>query len=398
MTFNTLSLNQRIQAANIDCMRHPKFALLSGHICMGKSEVRDDIPTAGTDGKNKFYGSAFIEPMTRKQLRYLVLHENGHVAYKHCVLPYYEQLSKTHGNRICNVAMDYVINGLIEEMDPEFKFVDRPTSTPPLVDKKYEGKSFPQVLQDLLKEKDENPDDPRFQEGNDFDEHIFDTSNMTPDERKALEKLVDDANRQGELLVRKMRGDGKGGRDVFGTAAERQTNWKDALLDFIQTVCQGDENSRFCPPNKRMLASGFVMPSHFDESIGELVVACDTSGSMHWAYPIIFGEIARVCANVKPETVRILWWDTCVAGDQEFKPDQYDQIATLMKPKGGGGTTVSCVAEYIAEHEIKPKAVIMLTDGYIESDYKVAPYPLLWGVVDNDDFVPHTGKVIRIVP
>ena len=364
---------------------------------MGKSEVKDDVPTAGTNGKDKFYGSAFIAPLTRKQLRYLVLHENGHVAYKHCVLPYYEQLSKTHGHRICNVAMDYVINGLIEEMDPEFKFVDRPTE-PMLVDKKYEGKSFPQVLQDLLKEKDENPDDPRFQEGGDFDEHIIDTSNMTPDERKVLEKMIDDASRQGELLVRKMRGDGKGGRDVFGTAAERTTNWKDALLDFIQTVCQGDENSRFCPPNKRMLASGFVMPSHFDESIGELVVACDTSGSMHWAYPIIFGEIARVCANVRPETVRILWWDTEVAGDQEFKPHEYESIATLMKPKGGGGTTVSCVAEYIAEHEIKPKAVIMLTDGYIKSDYKVAPYPLLWGVVDNDDFVPHTGKVIRIVP
>lgn len=397
MSFNNLPLTQRVQAANIDCMRHPKFALLSGNICMGKSEVKDDVPTAMTNGKDKFYGAAFIEPLTRKQLRYVVLHENGHVAYKHCVLPYYEQLAKTHGHRICNVAMDYVINGLIEEMDPEFKFVDRPVE-PMLVDKKYEGKSFPQVLQDLLKEQEENPDDPRFQEGGGFDEHVIDTSNMTHEERQKLEKMIDDANRQGELLVRKMRGDGKGGRDVFGTAAERTTNWKDALLDFIQTVCQGDENSRFCPPNKRMLASGFIMPSHFDESIGELVVACDTSGSMHWAYPIIFGEIARVCQNVKPETVRVLWWDTEVAGDQEFKPHEYEQIATLMQPKGGGGTVVSCVAEYIAEHDIKPKAVIMLTDGYIESDYKVAPYPLLWGVVDNDDFVPHTGKVIRIVP
>lgn len=395
MSFDKLTPNQKIQAANIDCMRHPQFALLSGHICMGKSEVKLDVPTALTDGQNKYYGKLFIEGMNRKQLRYLVLHENGHVAYKHCVLPLYIELNKKFGHQICNVAADYVVNGLIEEMDPEFKFVERPTDSV-LVDKKYQGMSYIQVLQQLLKEKEQNPDDPRFQEGNGFDEHVLSPEDLSPQEREKLEKMIDDANRQGELLVRKMRGDGKGGRDVFGTAQERQTNWKDALIDFIQTTCQGDENSRFCPPNKRLLASGFVMPSHFSETIGELVIACDTSGSMYPYYPLIFGEIARVCQSVKPEKVRVLWWDTEVAGDQEFKPDEYDQIAKLMKPKGGGGTVVSCVAQYMKEKEIKAKALIMLTDGYIESDFVLPELPILWGLVENDDFVPHTGKVMRI--
>ncbi len=395
MSFDKLTPNQKIQAANIDCMRHPQFALLSGHICMGKSEVKLDVPTALTDGQNKYYGKLFIEGMNRKQLRYLVLHENGHVAYKHCVLPLYIELNKKFGHQICNVAADYVVNGLIEEMDPEFKFVERPTDSV-LVDKKYQGMSYVQVLQQLLKEKEQNPDDPRFQEGNEFDEHVLSPEDLSPQEREKLEKMIDDANRQGELLVRKMRGDGKGGRDVFGTAQERQTNWKDALIDFIQTTCQGDENSRFCPPNKRLLASGFVMPSHFSETIGELVIACDTSGSMYPYYPLIFGEIARVCQSVKPEKVRVLWWDTEVAGDQEFKPDEYDQIAKLMKPKGGGGTVVSCVAQYMKEKEIKAKALIMLTDGYIESDFVLPELPILWGLVENDDFVPHTGKVMRI--
>lgn len=395
MSFDKLTPNQKIQAANIDCMRHPQFALLSGHICMGKSEVKLDVPTALTDGQNKYYGKTFIEGMNRKQLRYLVLHENGHVAYKHCVLPLYIELNKKFGHQICNVAADYVVNGLIEEMDPEFKFVERPTDSV-LVDKKYQGMSYVQVLQQLLKEKEQNPDDPRFQEGNEFDEHVLSPEDLPQAEREKLEKMIDDANRQGELLVRKMRGDGKGGRDVFGTAQERQTNWKDALIDFIQTTCQGDENSRFCPPNKRLLASGFVMPSHFSETIGELVIACDTSGSMYPYYPLIFGEIARVCQNVKPEKVRVLWWDTEVAGDQEFKPDEYDQIAKLMKPKGGGGTVVSCVAHYMKEKEIKAKALIMLTDGYIESDFVLPELPILWGLVENDDFVPHTGKVMRI--
>jgi predicted metal-dependent peptidase len=153
MSFDKLTPNQKIQAANIDCMRHPQFALLSGHICMGKSEVKLDVPTALTDGQNKYYGKLFIEGMNRKQLRYLVLHENGHVAYKHCVLPLYIELNKKFGHQICNVAADYVVNGLIEEMDPEFKFVERPTDSV-LVDKKYQGLSYIQVLQQLLKERE----------------------------------------------------------------------------------------------------------------------------------------------------------------------------------------------------------------------------------------------------
>ena len=71
-SFEKMTLNQRIQAVNIDCMRHPQFALLAGVICMGRSEVVEGIPTAGTDGKHKKYGAKFITPLNRKQLRYLV--------------------------------------------------------------------------------------------------------------------------------------------------------------------------------------------------------------------------------------------------------------------------------------------------------------------------------------
>ena len=396
MSFEKMTPNQKIQAANIDCMRHPKFALFSGVICMGKSEIKDGVPTALTDGKNKYYGAEFIKNMTRKQLRYLVLHENGHVAYKHCVLKAYDDASKKYGPKICNVAMDFVVNGLIEELDPDFKFVDRPVE-PMLVDKKYQGMSFPQVLNALLQEAKEDPEGNGGANGQgSMDEHEMHVDDLSPGQKAELEKMIDDANRQGELLVRKMAGNGKGGRDIFGMHKERHTNWREALQDFISTICQGDENSRFAPPNKRLLASGFVMPSHFTETVGEIVIACDTSGSMHPYYPTIFGEIARICNNVRPEGVRVLWWDTDVCGDQEFKPHEYDQIGSLMKPKGGGGTTPTCVTEYMAAHKIEPMAIIWLSDGYLYCDDPATTVPSLWGIVDNEDFVPQHGKVLRI--
>lgn len=400
MSFDKLTPNQKIQAANIDCMRHPQFARLAGVIAMGKSEVTPAVPTACTDGKDKLYGAEFIDGMTRKQLRYLVLHENFHVALKHCVLPHYCDIFKKY-KMVANMAADYVVNGMIEELDPEFKFVERPTKVAPLVDDKFKGMSFPQVLKALLDDAENQPQggdgEPGDGQGS-MDEHIMSPEDLPAELREKLEKMIDDANRQGELLSRKLRGNEAGGRDILGTMQERQTNWREALIEFINDVCKGDENSRFCPPNKRMLASGFVMPSHFDERVGEIVIACDTSGSMHWAYPIVFGEVARVCQHAKPEKVRMLWWDTSVAGDQEFVPDDYDKIAEVLAPKGGGGTTVSCVAQYMAEKQIKPKAVIMLTDGYIEDDYVLPDVPVLWGVVENDNFMPQRGKVLRIRP
>jgi predicted metal-dependent peptidase len=398
MSFDKLSLNQRIQAVNIDCMRHPQFARLAGIICMGKSEVKAGVPTAYTNGTDKVYGDEFIGDMTRKQLRYLVLHENFHVALKHCVLGHYVDLFNKY-QRLSNMAADYVVNGIIEELDPDFKFVERPTKVAPLVDERFAGMSFPQVLKALLEDND-GKDEPQDGEGGDgcMDEHQMAPEDLPQDVREKIEKMVDDANRQGELMSRKLRGEGSGGRDIFGTMQDRNTNWREALIEFINDVCKGDENSRFCPPNKRLLASGFIMPSHFDERVGELVIACDTSGSMHWAYPIVFGEVARVCQHAKPERVRMLWWDTKVAGDQVFVPDDYEKIGDVLAPKGGGGTTVSCVAQYMKEHDIKPVAVIMLTDGYIEDSYQLPDVPVLWGVVQNESFVPQRGKVLRINP
>lgn len=389
MTFENLTLTQRVQAANIDCMRHPKFALLSGVICMGKSEVKEGLPTAATDGKNKYYGAEFIKPMNRKQLRYLVLHENFHVALKHCIL--FKDWTK-RAPQLTNIAQDFVVNALIEELDPDFKFVERPTESL-CIDAKYKGWSFPQVFNDLIKDAD------IVERHVPLDEHGEGDEDGEPRDADAEEKLgkqIDDANRQGEMIARKLAGKEGGGRDIFGLAKERVTNWRDPLQDFIQAVCAGDDNSRFCPPNKRLLASGFVMPSHFSETIGELVIAADTSGSMTGYYPVVFGEVARICQHVKPESVRVLWWDTSVCGDQVFKPDQYDQLATLMKPKGGGGTTPDVVVKYISKHKIDAKAIVWLSDGYLGCADPVTPMPSLWGIVDNDEFVAAHGKTLHI--
>jgi predicted metal-dependent peptidase len=113
-------------------------------------------------------------------------------------------------------------------------------------------------------------------------------------------------------------------------------------------------------------------------------------------YARIFGEIGRVCEQVQPKSVKVIWWDTKVAGVQTFTAVDYPQLKDRLKAKGGGGTRVSCVAAYMQEHGIRPQATIILTDGEIERQYECPPGPLLWGVVGNARFTPLRGKLLRI--
>jgi predicted metal-dependent peptidase len=299
------------------------------------------------------------------------------------------------------MAMDYVVNATIEEIDPNFTFVERPTQPAPLIDPKYQGCSFIEVLQDLLRNPPPPPQGGQGQGDDDgnggaMDKHIFGKANIGSKEANELGTQIDDAIRQGKMLADKLAGKGSRGNALDRATQKRDTNWREHMRDWIVALCEGDEYSRFAPPNKRLLPLGVVMPSHFSEATGELIVACDTSGSMGAIYPTVFGEIARIVENVRPDSVRLLWWDCEVCGDQVFKPHEYANIASLLKPAGGGGTSPQCVVEYIKANKYQPKGVVWLTDGYLDGSDSKVDVPALWGVVDNDHFVPPQGKAVRI--
>jgi predicted metal-dependent peptidase len=408
MAYKDLNPSMRISAVHFDIMRDSEFVLLAGVTQIGKVHIDKSMPTAGTDGLDVYYGEDFIMGMTRPQLRYLVAHENLHKALHHCTA--YKAVTDKY-KELSNKAMDYVVNLMIEDMDNGRGFVERPLEPAPLVDKQYTDMSFLEVLSKLIQQQKAQPQQPQSGQGSGtptqgdgsgkspltMDEHMDGVLEaLAPEAAQEIKKQLTDAINQGAITRDKMRGDKAGNRTALSGFQERQTDWRTPLRRFIQELCEGDDQSRFNPPNRRLQPLGVLMPSHFSESTGELVIACDTSGSMGGVYPTVFGEIARICQNANPEAVRVLWWDTAVNSEQRFTPKDYAGISKLVKPQGGGGTTVSCVAEYLAQHKIKPKAVIMLTDGYIESVYKVPEAPCLWGVVDNTSFRPLKGSVVHI--
>jgi predicted metal-dependent peptidase len=381
--YTNMTPHERVTAVGIDLTRNALFAQLSGVAMIGKVEITDRLPTAATNGRDEYYNPEFVLAQNRKQMRYVRIHENLHKMLKHCVE--YKDVCKRYP-KLSNVAMDHVINLMIEEIDPNFAWVERPT-VKPYADVKYKGWGFLRVLRDLIEEGDEEGD-------GGFDDHLFDE--LGDAETEEAHRQVDEAARQGKLLAEKLAGNGKGGGRLDLNATKRNTEWRQHLREFFDTVCKGDEHSRFVPPNKRFAPLGILLPSHFSYNKGEIIIAGDTSGSMGPIYPILFGEIAQIAQTVMPDALRVIWWDTSVCGEQLFKPDEYHSIATLMKPMGGGGTTPQCVVKYIAEKNYKPRAVIWLTDGYLDGNNAVVPCAALWGIVDNESFIPPQGKAVHI--
>ena len=361
MTTHKLSPEDRIKKAHIALMKHPETALYSGVMMLGKSEVIDDCPTAKTDGINKYYGRKFIEELTDLNLRALILHENLHIALNHIGRFKKEYRKNPHNMNIC---ADYVVNDVINHLEDK-ELCKLPEGC--LYEEKYHNWSVNEILKDLDKQdKDENCS---MQTTNlkPLDEHDFENGkSMTPQEQQEMTKKIENALKEGSILA------GKIGAKIpraIDELFEPKINWREMMREFISSTCRGNDEFTWRKFNKRMLPNDLYLPSMENESVGELVIACDTSGSISQHDLTIFAtELQSICSTITPDLIRILWWDCEVVSEQIFKPEHYQDISKVLKVAGGGGTYLSCVSEYITKERINADAIIVFTDGYVEQD------------------------------
>ena len=395
LMMNNLSPDQRVQKAVIDIMANPRYVALAGVLMIGSRRVEHDAtkcPTAYTNGRDEVYGADFIADLNDRQLRFLVLHEVYHKLYRH--LTTWQHLYKENA-QLANMACDYVINiKLTDDNADLFATMDGPLAVG-CHDTKYRGWDSAQVFNDLKQNPPPQGQGGQGQDSGGLDEHGWgDAEEMTAEEQRDLAREIDEAIRQGALAAGKL-GNGMD-RDMV-ELLQPQVDWREVLRDFVQTTCQGNDYSTWRRPNRRYIGAGVYMPSGISEQIGEIVVAIDTSGSIGARELGVFlAEIKSVADTVHPEAIRILYWDTSVRGDERYEGAEVDNIIQSTKPKGGGGTDVRCVPDYITDKQIKAQAVIVLTDGYLFGGWGQWHHPVLWTVLDNERAVPDVGKTVHV--
>ena len=381
-----LSVEDRITKAHIALMQDKRTLAYSGLLMVGSTEVRDDCPTASTNGRDVTYGRAFVESLTDGELRFLVLHETKHKLYQHLFVwrKLYEEDAQ-----LANQACDYVINLEIKDLNKWGDFLVMPEGG--LCDEEYRGLDSGEVFARLKEDKANGKDG----KGEPMDGHEWEEAKALGElEKEQLAKDISAAVRTGALLA------GKQGGEVdrsFDAMMQSKVDWAEQLREFVSSVCVGKGDSTWAKPNRRWLQHNMYLPSQISESIGSICVAIDTSGSISGeAISKALSELVSICDNNQPEKVDLLYWDSHVASHELYHVDTYSSLLTSTSPMGGGGTDVNCVFDYIKDNKLDPVVCIVITDGYTPYPTNPPPYPVLWVMVDNKHTQPPFGTTIRI--
>ena len=404
-----MDAERKLKKAKIELMRAqiPALRMWAGVMMIGKTSVVEGNITAATNGRDEIYGRAFVDSCKPKELNFVVMHENGHKGKRDLTV-----WGKLHAEdpELANQALDYVLNLMVTAMDPGETVLAMPRepdgSPIGLYDERFKGMNVKQVF-DILKQEKEKGEDGGEGEGaaagaagatEGLDSHDWaGAKELTEKEKTELAKEIDRALRQGAMEAKKM-GGGAGGLDItIGELLRPQIDWKEALREFITSLCVNKDTSSWRRVSRRYLAQDIYMPSLVGESLGHIVIGADMSGST-WVgdtMKTIFTELVSLCQSVSPDKLDLIYWDSAVAGHEEYKVGDYAALLQSTKPKGGGGTDPACVSTYLNEKRMKPDCIVMITDGEVPNWGANWPAPVLW-VVINKNVSADNGKTVHI--
>lgn len=405
---NKYTAEQMVQRAVVFIMQSKKWVSYSGVAMVGETKVVDDMPTAATDGLNKYFGRAFIDGLDDKQVRGVVLHETLHVMYRHLVT--WIALFKENA-MLANVAADYIVNGTImEAQDPNVELPKGAIYDPTITTDKY---NVYDVFQMLKSGKLANPmsggcsGNCKASTGQDgtpsgqcscpvgFDEHDWQASeSMSDEEQKQAREAIDSAIRQGAILAGKMAGDTP--RDI-GELMNVKIDWTQVLREWLTNRVRGGDESTWNRPSRRWIGQGVYMPSQYTTSLGKVLFMMDTSGSIGGDDLTYFSShLVKLLKDVNPEQVDVIWVDTQVAGHEVYKQGEYDGVMSKLQAKGGGGTSFRCVSEWLKKQPTKYDCMVALTDAYVSDWPEDTGLSTIWCVYKNENASIPYGAVAHI--
>ena len=426
--FAKLTEEQRIKKACGDILAHaPEFR---GVLQIGTKEVIEDCPTARTNGRDEWYGRAFVKSLSDPELRFLIMHEVGHKMLQH--LTTWSELHEEDPD-CANRACDYYLNYWLTQEYGVDGWIVMPKGG--MLDERFAGMNSKQIYKLLRKEQEqEENEDENEDEGNEgddgegedggqpqpgqgkpskpkqkdkqqgFDEHDWDgAQELSKQEQEELAQEIDTALRETELMASK---NGTGGNRVIKDILQSKVRWEDELREILTAMCPGTEYQTWARPNRRFMGQQVMvgdvmedvyMPSTYSQTIKEMVIANDMSGSIGDSLQSVFlGEMAKIAAAIKPEVVRVIYWDTEVCSEEIYKGADVQDIVKCTKPKGGGGTDVNCVTQYMQQFGIKPDVAIVLTDGDLYAGWGTWPCPVVWAIADNPSANPTVGRTVHV--
>jgi len=333
----------------------------------------DTVPTAAMTGTGQMYiNPAFVEPMTVRQLMFLLAHEGLHYMLCH---------SLRLGNRRAyawNVACDKVINDTLIDCKVG-DFIEGGV---------YMDGARNSSAEQLYDANDDGDGNGPGGIGNDVGPPCDDGGQPLDDSQ--IHQLEAQAKIDAIQSAKVAKAVGK-----LPGAIERMvdelvnvtTPWHIILERFMEGKVR--DNLSFNRPSKRFTTA--ILPSHDTKpSMGVAALVIDSSGSVTAAeFDMYNAHINRVLHTCNPEVLHVIYCDTQVTGHDEFT---VEDLPVYIKTKAGGGTAFKPAFDYIDDQGIDPEVVVYFTDGYADSDF-TTKHETVWLTTGSTNF--KFGTVIK---
>jgi predicted metal-dependent peptidase len=335
-------------------LRHPFFGNMATRLEI--KEAEEWCHTAATDGRAIYFNRKFFEPLSVKQVEFVIAHEVLHNVFDH--------MGRREGRdaKIFNIAADYCVNGQIVRD----RIGDHNIEGIKIFhDSKYYGWGAEQVYDDIYEKMD---DEELAALGQLLDDHIDwgeDGKDGQPKYTKEELKQIRDEIREATMQAAQAAGAGNTPASVarmIKDLTESKMNWRQLLRQQIQSIVKNDYT--FMRPNRKGWHMNAVLPgTNFDTTI-DVCIGIDMSGSIGEAQAKDFlSEIKGIMQEYKDFKLKVWCFDTQVYNECDFDGYNMDEFDSY-EPMGGGGTDFDANYNYMKEYDINPKKFIMFTDGY----------------------------------
>jgi predicted metal-dependent peptidase len=364
-------------------LKHPFFGNMATRLKI--QEGTEWMGTAATDGRTIFFNREFFEPLSVKQVEFVIAHEILHNVFDH--------MGRREGRdpKIFNIAADYCVNGqLVRDHIGDHKIEGIKIFHEP----KYYGMGAEEVYDKIYDEMDEKELDAL---GQLLDDHIDWGENGKdgqPGYSKEELKQIRDEIREATIAAAQAAGAGNTPASIqrmIKDFTEPKMNWREIIRQQIQSTIKNDYS--FMRPNRKGWHMSAILPgTNYDETI-DICVGIDMSGSIGDEQAKDFlTEIKGIMQEYKDFKVKVWCFDTKVYNEQDYDGycmDEFDEYEVM----GGGGTEFDANWEYMKEHNINPKKFIMFTDGYPWGSWGDENYcDTVFIIHGNNTIVPPWGE------
>jgi len=359
--------------------------------------------TACTDGRRIMFDPNFAVSLPFDQLLGVLLHETLHIMLGH---PARFTADRTRDHRLANAAMDYVVNPTIKELG-----YNLPACA--LLDPRFtSAMSWEHVYSILAAEQpDQKQGRGQGQQGQGQGQGQPDHDpggcggveplrapdgrhQASPSESAQWERELKAAVTQAAQLAKRQGRERGHLARMFDSMLEPMVSW-DHLRVYANRFARSDYS--WTRPSKRMRESGWYFPECRSVQFGTLVVALDTSGSVtHNELSRYLAELRGVHQQLQPEETIVIYCDQSVNHIDRFGP----RDTLEANPKGGGGTDFRPVFAWLDRENIKPDALIYITDLCCDRYPDAPDYPVLWATTTEPGShyatTPPFGEVMRV--